>query len=249
MLDCIKYLSKFCVYFMKLHFTKASLCLSVILLAGTVSASQIKSRKFDQNYSSYEYEQMELIQKDIKLLNHRLDKLTRDIENIKAKLNISPVNENTENRSNLSEDSNVKKPQNTNKVSDGSEKQIYDLALAALKSRDFVGATQKFEEFINDYSSSSLISNAHFWYGETFYKQKIYDKSALQFLKSYMADKKGPKAHESLIRLAHSLSELGKVKESCNVITKFKKEFPKIQESKMQKMTELDSKLNCKDVK
>lgn len=226
----------------------------VLLLASVIStsalSSQIKKRSLDeQNRTSYEYDQFDMIQKDIRSLNERIDNLTKSIDDIKSKLAISAVSESTEPRIQLAKQEEQDINKDKNDEANASEKQVYDLALSALKNRDFIDASKKFEEFINLFPSSEMLSNAHFWYAEAFYKQKIYDRSALQFLKSYKSSPKGPKAHESLIKLAYSLSELGKVKESCSIIKKFKNEFPKVQESKLSKMLELEKTLNCKNSK
>jgi len=205
-------------------------------------SSEIKSRTFGtEGMNGYEHDQIDMLKRDVKALNNKVERLTRDLADIKSKMSITTESGSIEQRP----IDNPHSREESNGSMGGSEKQIYDLALSALKGRDFAGASAKFEEFFELYPKSQLTHNAHYWYGETFYKQKIYDKSALQFLKSYKADSKGPKAQESVIKLAYSLSELGKTKDSCTMIKKFKQEFPKAPDSKLQKILDLENTIKC----
>jgi tol-pal system protein YbgF len=221
---------------------KIFLVIAISSLSYSSFASEIKSRTFgSEGMNGYEHDQIDMLKRDIKGLNNKVDRLSRELAEIKAKISISADSGNIEQRPL----ENIHAKEESQASMGGSEKQIYDLALAALKGRDFASAAAKFEEFFELYPKSQLTANAHYWYGETFYKQKIYDKSALQFLKSYKSDSKGPKAQESMIKLSYSLSELGKTKDSCTMIKKFKQEFPKAADSKMKKILDLENTIKC----
>jgi tol-pal system protein YbgF len=112
-------------------------------------------------------------------------------------------------------------------------------------------AEEKFKNFIAKYKDSTLIPNAHFWYGEIFFQRKDYNKAAVQYLKSYKISKeknitKNSKSADALLKLAVSLSELRKNKDACGILDKLTQEFPKRTEEIIKKEREIRIKLGCK---
>jgi tol-pal system protein YbgF len=128
----------------------------------------------------------------------------------------------------------------------GQDKKQYDLALAALKGNNLKEAENKFHAFLENYPNSKLRGNAYFWYGEVFFKQKIYDKASINYLKGYKQFPKGPKASDSLLKLSLSLGELNKKKESCNIINKLETEFPSRSASSVKRAKDAKIKFGCK---
>ncbi|WP_341786984.1 tol-pal system protein YbgF [Rickettsia endosymbiont of Cantharis rufa] len=128
------------------------------------------------------------------------------------------------------------------------DKQAYDLALADYKDNKLTEAKNKFKNFIQKYPNSSLISNAYFWYGECFFKQKDYNGAAVNYLKGYKESPKGAKSSDGLLKLALSLGELKKTAEACNILAKLDKEFPTNRTVTSKKMAE-DAKIkfDCKN--
>ncbi|HJD56125.1 MAG TPA: tol-pal system protein YbgF [Rickettsia endosymbiont of Pyrocoelia pectoralis] len=127
------------------------------------------------------------------------------------------------------------------------DKQAYDLALASYKDNKINEAKEKFKNFIYKHPTSSMVSNAYFWYGECFFKQKDYNGAAINYLKGYKEAPKGPKASDGLLKLAVSLGELKKTQEACNMLAKLDSEFPNNRTAASKKMAE-DAKLKfgCK---
>ncbi len=125
------------------------------------------------------------------------------------------------------------------------EKQNYDSALISLKDGEYDLAEQKFSKFINDYPDSSLLSNAYFWYGESYYRKKDYKNSGIYFLNGYRKFPRGIKASDSLLKLAISLGNLGKGDDACKIINKLQNEFKERSMSSMQKEKEILEKYNC----
>ena len=101
----------------------------------------------------------------------------------------------------------------------------YEAAYAYIKSRDFDGAERAFAEFIDKYPSSSYLTNAKYWYGETFYVRGNYDKSARIFAESYQANPKGSKAAGNLLKLGMSLAGLGKTEDACIAFKQLQKDY------------------------
>ena len=125
------------------------------------------------------------------------------------------------------------------------EKKDYDQALAVFKDGHFPQASNLFADFIETYPESKLSSNAYFWYGESFFRQKSFEKAALHYFKGYKKSPKGTKAGDSLLKLSIALGEIKKEKEACTTLEKLKKEFPKRTQLSMKKAEELEKKFSC----
>lgn len=74
---------------------------------------------------------------------------------------------------------------------------------------------RKFNQFIQYYRQSSLISNAYFWLGESYYMRKNYGAAARVYYQGYRINKKGSKAPDNLFKLASSLLLLGNKSDAC----------------------------------
>ena len=125
------------------------------------------------------------------------------------------------------------------------EKEKYDLALAALKNKNFDSAEQQFADFITTYPTSTLSSNATFWYAESFFRRNDFNNAAIHYLQSYKNFPQGTKAPDALLKLAISLSHLQKTQEACNILTKLEKEFPKRHLISIKRAQEARNKFQC----
>lgn len=140
----------------------------------------------------------------------------------------------------------VAKTDNSKVADDQKIKSEYDIALATLKDGEFESAEKKFADFIENYPSSKLQSNATFWYSESFYRREIFDKAAINYLKSYKKYPKGDKAPDALFKLADSLAHLEKDQEACSMLAKLESEFPSRSVDSMHRAREISDKLHCK---
>ena len=122
----------------------------------------------------------------------------------------------------------------------------YNLALATLKDGNLALAETKFSDFIKQYPSSKLQSNATFWYAETFYRRGAYNKAAINYLQSYKKYPKGSKAPDALLKLSYSLASLNKNKEACSMLEKLELEFPKRPISSTKRSKDARIKFHCK---
>lgn len=101
----------------------------------------------------------------------------------------------------------------------------YDFAYSFIKARDFDRAEKEFGTFIQTYPAHPLVSNAKYWYGETFYVRGNYDKSARVFAEGYQQFPKAPKAASNLLKLGMSLKGMGKTDDACVALKQLKKEY------------------------
>lgn len=126
------------------------------------------------------------------------------------------------------------------------DKQLYDLALAALKDNKLPEAEEKFSTFIKNYVKSPLLSNAYFWYGEVFFRNKKFNDAAINYLKSYNTAPKGAKASDSLFKLSLALGELKRNDKVCAIIAKLELEFPSRPSISIKRTKDTKLKYGCK---
>lgn len=96
------------------------------------------------------------------------------------------------------------------------------------------------------YTKSTHLSNAYFWYAETFFRRKDFDKAAINFLKAYQKFPSSSKAPDALLKLAFSLGEMKKNTEACSILKKLDTEFKKRSESSKKRAYDAKIKYGCK---
>jgi len=126
-----------------------------------------------------------------------------------------------------------------------SEKRSYDAALLALKDGHYEDAEGKFDDFIKRYPKSSLLSNAYFWHGETFFRRNNFEKAAISYLKGYKQFPKASKASDSLLKLALSLGSMKKTKEACGMLSKLDAEFKDRPANSIKRANDARNKYGC----
>ena len=121
----------------------------------------------------------------------------------------------------------------------------YDQAIASLQNADYPLAEKQLRAFIQANPKDALSANAQYWLGETHYVQGDFQGAAVEFLKSYKQSPKGPKAPDSLLKLALSLSNSDKKREACASFAKLAKEFPKAGDAIKSRADGESKKLKC----
>lgn len=101
----------------------------------------------------------------------------------------------------------------------------YDYAYSFIKARNFDRAEDEFAKFMSEYPDHPLVSNAKYWYGETFYVRGNYEKAARIFAEGYQQYPKGTKAPSNLLKLGMSLTGMGKKQEACIAYRQLKNEY------------------------
>lgn len=121
----------------------------------------------------------------------------------------------------------------------------YNRALAQLRDGQYEEAEAGFKKFLATNSKDPLAGSAYYWLGETYFADKTYDKSAVQYLKSYKEFPKGKKAPDSLLKLSLSLEKLKKKKEACATLGKLDEAYPNAANTIKQKADEASTRLKC----
>ena len=125
------------------------------------------------------------------------------------------------------------------------EKQ-YEFATSFLKVGDYNTAERAFREFVSTNASHVLAGNAQYWYAETFRIRQLYTDAASAYLEGYQKFPKSEKAPINLLKLGVSLVQIGEKDQGCLMITGVEKQYPKADQSILQKAKYEEKKFECK---
>jgi len=124
------------------------------------------------------------------------------------------------------------------------EKQ-YKFATSFLKVGDYSTAERAFREFVTTNSEHKLAGNAQYWYAETFRIRQLYTNAATAYLEGYQKYPKGEKAPINLLKLGVSMVQIGEKVQGCKMIEGVEKQYPKANQSVLQKAKYESKKFEC----
>ena len=125
------------------------------------------------------------------------------------------------------------------------EKQ-YEFAVSFLKVGDYTTAERAFREFVLSNPEHTLAGNAQYWYAETFRIRQLYTDAASAYLEGYQKYPKGEKAPVNLLKLGVSMVQIGEKDQGCKMINGVEKQYPKANQSIIQKAKYESKKFECK---
>jgi tol-pal system protein YbgF len=126
------------------------------------------------------------------------------------------------------------------------EKQ-YEFATSFLKVGDYSTAERAFREFVQTNPEHDLAGNAQYWYAETFRIRQLYTDAASAYLEGYQKYPKGEKAPINLLKLGVSMVQIGEKDQGCKMIKGVEKQYPKANQSVIQKAKYEAQKFECKN--
>ena len=129
---------------------------------------------------------------------------------------------------------------------DQSPDKQYEFATSFLKVGDYSTAERAFREFVNTNPEHKLAGSAQYWYAETFRIRQLYTDAASAYLEGYQKYPKGDKAPINLLKLGVSLVQIGEKDQGCLMIVGVKKQYPKANQSILQKAKYEEKKFECK---
>ena len=117
----------------------------------------------------------------------------------------------------------------------------YRSAKQAFDSADYESAREKFGSFLKKYPKSENADNAQFWIGETYYREKWYEKAILEYQKVIETYPKGNKVQASLLKQGLSFLNLGDKSNSRLILKELVRKYPKSNEAKvaLQKLKDI----------
>jgi len=127
---------------------------------------------------------------------------------------------------------------------DTPEKQ-YEFAYSFLQVGDYSTAERAFREFVISNSEHKLAGNAQYWYAETFRIRQLYTDAATAYLEGYQKYPKSEKAPINLLKLGVSMVQIGEKEQGCKMIIGVEKEYPKTDQSTLQRAKFESKKYEC----
>jgi len=127
---------------------------------------------------------------------------------------------------------------------DTPEKQ-YEFATSFLRVGDYNTAERAFREFVMANPEHKLAGNAQYWYAETFRIRQLYTDAATAYLEGYQTYPKGEKAPINLLKLGVSMVQIGEKEQGCKMIKGVEKQYPKANQSVLQKAKYESKKFEC----
>ena len=129
---------------------------------------------------------------------------------------------------------------------DTSPEKQYEFATSFLKVGDYNTAERAFREFVVSNENHKLAGNAQYWYAETFRIRQLYTDAATAYLEGYQKYPKSDKAPINLLKLGISLVQIGEKDQGCLMISGVEKQYPKANQSVIQKAKYEEKKFECK---
>jgi tol-pal system protein YbgF len=121
----------------------------------------------------------------------------------------------------------------------------YEFATSLLKVGDYTTAERAFREFVTSNPEHDLAGNAQYWYAETFRIRQLYTDAASAYLEGYQKYPKGEKAPINLLKLGVSMVQIGEKDQGCKMINGVEKQYPKANQSVIQKAKYESQKFEC----
>jgi len=128
---------------------------------------------------------------------------------------------------------------------DVSPEKQYEFATSFLKVGDYSTAERAFREFVLSNIDHELAGSAQYWYAETFRIRQLYTDAASAYLEGYQKYPKGKKAPINLLKLGVSMVQIGEKDQGCKMINGVEIQYPKANQSVIQKAKYESKKFEC----
>ena len=125
-------------------------------------------------------------------------------------------------------------------------KKQYEFATSFLKVGDYPTAERAFREFVLENPDHELAGKAQYWYAETFRIRQLFTDAASAYLEGYQKYPKGEKAPINLLKLGVSMVQIGEKDQGCKMINGVEEQYPKANQSVIQKAKYESQKFECK---
>jgi len=121
----------------------------------------------------------------------------------------------------------------------------YEFAISFLKVGDYETAELALREFVDTNSAHELAGSAQYWYGETFRIRQLYVDAATAYLNGYQKYPKSSKAPVNLLKLGITLVHIGEKEQGCSMIDGVSTQYPKAEDSIIQKAEYEKKRFKC----
>jgi tol-pal system protein YbgF len=157
-------------------------------------------------------------------LQHTLEQLRQEIDKLKADIDLrfTDLQNALENSRGARKNTSRQDPSE-----DFATAHPLEQARALFNAHRYEDAQYVLNAFIATMPVKSNLAVAHYWLGETFFAQKLYEEAALAFVTGYKIDAHGRRTPETLLKLARALMNVKKTKEARTTLHKLLQDYPK----------------------
>ena len=120
----------------------------------------------------------------------------------------------------------------TTKKSDPGE-ELYQSSRKKFDSGDYEGARNGFTKLVSTYPKSSQADNAQFWIGETYYREKWYEKAILEYQKVIENYPSGNKVPAAMLKQGLSFIQIGEISNARLLLKELIAKHPGTNEAKI----------------
>lgn len=113
------------------------------------------------------------------------------------------------------------------------EKDLYALARQAYDNGEMDKARQNFQKLIQTKPKSQQADNAQFWIGESYYREKWYERAILEYQTVIEKYPKGNKVPAAMLKQGMALLQIGEKSSARLILQELVKHHPKASESKI----------------
>ena len=114
-----------------------------------------------------------------------------------------------------------------------SEKAIYETARQSYDNGELDKARQHFQKLIQKYPKSENADNAQFWIGESYYREKWYERAILEYQTVLEKYPKGNKVPAAMLKQGLALLQIKEKSSARLILQELVKKYPKSSESKI----------------
>jgi len=114
-----------------------------------------------------------------------------------------------------------------------SQNELYLKAKQAFDNGDYPGARSAFQEFLKRFPKAKNADNAQFWIGETYYREKWYEKAILEYQKVIENYPKGNKVPASLLKQGLAFYSMGDKANARLILNELISKYPHSREAKI----------------
>lgn len=124
-----------------------------------------------------------------------------------------------------------------------SAEEAYEMAYHLFQSNENEAARKAFDQFVRRHPGSSLIDNALFWIGETYYRAEDYENAVLQYQKVVKEYPNGSKGPDALLKMGYALEKMNEPGAAIAAMERLLKVYPDAPQAKLatRKLEQLKS--------
>jgi tol-pal system protein YbgF len=112
-----------------------------------------------------------------------------------------------------------------------SDQKLYTQARQAYDHGELDKARQLFKKLIKEFPKSSIVDNAQFWIGESYYREKWYEKAILEYQTVIEKYPHGNKVPAAMLKQGMALKQIGEKSSARLILQELVKKYPKASEA------------------